>query len=124
MAGQPSVNQGPGAPAGTVRQLYYGDNDGRIPLEGGLTAICSVKSGRVSVTDVREFKGLLNDKQVAWVLITRQLPTRPMRELAQQSGLVAPEQEGLYRPDPFPRIQTLTREQILTGQRPRLPYAT
>ena len=52
-----------------------GGIDGRILLEGGLTAICSVKSGRVSVKDLRELKGLLNDKQVAGVLITRQPPT-------------------------------------------------
>ena len=98
--------------------------DGRIPLAGGLTAICSVKSGRVGVKDLRELKGLLNDKQVTGVLITRRPPTRPMRELARQSGLVAPEQEDLYRPDPFPQLQVLTLEEILTGQLPRLPYAS
>lgn len=101
-----------------------GGIDGRIPLEGGLTAICSVKSGRVSVTDLRELNGLLNDRQVAGVLITRRPPTRPMRELARQSGQVAPEREGLFRPDPFPQLQVLTLEEILTGQLPRLPYAT
>ena len=47
-----------------------------------------------------------------------------MRELAQKSGLVALEQEGLYRPEPFPQLQVLTLEQILTGQLPRFPYAT
>lgn len=93
-------------------------------MEGGLTAICSVKSGRVSVTDVRELKGLLNDKQVAWVLLTRRPPTRPMRELAQHSGLVSLEREGLYQPDPCPQIQILTQEQIPTGARPQLPDAT
>ncbi len=101
-----------------------GGIDGRIPLTGGLTAICSVKSGRVSVTDLRALKGLLNDKQVAGVLITRQPPTRPMRTLAQQSGLVSLEQEGLYQPDPFPQLQILTLEEILTGKLPRLPYVT
>ncbi len=73
---------------------------------------------------MRELKGLLNDKQVAGVLITRQPPTCPMKDLTQQSGLVAPEQKGLYQPDPFPKLQVLTLEEILTGKRSRLPYAT
>ena len=101
-----------------------GGIDGRIPLTSGLTAICSVRSGRVGVKDLRELKGLLNDKQVAGVLITRQSPTRPMREMAQQSGLVSLEQEGLYRPEPFAQLQVLTLDELLTGQLPRLPYAS
>ena len=101
-----------------------GGIDGRIALEGGLTAICSVKSGRVGVKDLRELKGLLNDRQVAGVLITRRPPTRPMRDLARQSGLVSPEQGGPVpartlraTPDPDPGGTP-------DGKLPRLPYAT
>ena len=80
-----------------------GGIDGRIPLEGGLTAICSVKSGQVSVRAVRELKGLLNAKQVAGVLITRHAPTAPMRDFARQAGVVQPAQIGLYQADPYPQ---------------------
>ena len=100
-----------------------GGIDGRIPLEGGLTAICSVKSGQVSVSAVRELKGLLKAKQVAGVLITRHAPTAPMRNFARQAGVVQPAQIGLYQADPYPQIQILTLEEILKGQLPQLPFA-
>lgn len=41
-----------------------------------------------------------------------------LRELAQQSGLIAPEQEGLYPAEPFAQLQILTLKKILTGQLP------
>ena len=100
-----------------------GGIDGRIPLEGNLTAICSVKSGKVSVRAVRELKGLLNDKQVAGVLITRHAPTAPMRDFARRAGMVQTDQIGLYQADPYPQIQILTLEEILKGQLPQLPFA-
>lgn len=75
-AGEPCPNTAAARPRGR------GGIDERVALEGGLTVICSVNSGRVSVKD--------------------------LRELARQSGLVSPEQEELYQTDPFAQLQILT----------------
>ncbi|MDE0034470.1 MAG: DNA methyltransferase [Deltaproteobacteria bacterium] len=97
-----------------------GGVDGRIPLREQKRANVSVKSGNVTVRDMRDLKGTLDRKNVSGVFITRQSPTRPMRELASTSGIVQLE-AGLI--PPFPRMQILTLDEILNGKRPELPYA-
>lgn len=100
-----------------------GGIDGRIPLEGDKQAIVSVKSGDVSVSQIRELKGILNDRRVAGVFVTRHPPTRPMREFAKQAGIVKIEtaKGDLFQVRPFPVIQIITLEELLAGQRPNLP---
>ena len=100
-----------------------GGIDGRIALAENKQAIVSVKSGAVDVRQVRELKGLLTDKHVAGVFVTRQPPTRPMVEFANKAGLVQGLGTGFFKSKPHPAIQILTLEEILTGKRPELPYA-
>ena len=96
-----------------------GGVDGRIPLVLKKRANVSVKSGNVGVRDMRDLTGTLDDsKDVSGVFVTRQQPTRPMREWANQAGVVS-----LELIPPFPRMQILTLEEVLNGKRPVLPYA-
>ncbi len=106
-----------------------GGIDGRIPLRTGdgnerKQAILSVKSGKVDVKQVRELKALLNEKRVAGVFITRQPPTKPMMEFANTSGIYSPKirKAEIFGIQPFPRIQILTLDDMLSGKRPQLPY--
>jgi len=98
-----------------------GGIDGKIPLTTGEAAICSVKSGKVDVRQVRELKGLLDGRNVAGVFITKERPTQAMVDFANQSGLHTPPKKGLLAGKAFPKIQILTLEQILQGIRPDLP---
>ena len=103
-----------------------GGIDGRIPLMSvPETAICSVKSGHVTVEHLRSLKGLLRQRKsdVAGVFLSRHAPTKPMLDFANQAGVHEPMPVPLFRIDPFPRLQILTLEQILNGKRPKLPYA-
>ena len=100
-----------------------GGIDGRIALARGKQAIISVKSGKPTVEQIRSLKGLLDQKQVAGVFITRRPPTRPMRDFANQAGVVKlpASQRSLFTSDPFPVLQILMLEEILAGERPKLP---
>ena len=95
-----------------------GGVDGRIQLLLNKRANVSVKSGGVGVRDVRDLGGTLNDRNVGGVFVTRQQPTGPMRSYANTSGVVK-----LELMPPFPKLQILTLDEILTGNRPELPYA-
>ena len=100
-----------------------GGIDGRIRLQESKRALVSVKSGRVDVRPVRELKGLLGEKDIAGVFITKQKPTTPMIEFANQAGICKMKGDGLFSIDPFPKMQILTLEQILNGKTPNIPYA-
>ena len=100
-----------------------GGIDGKIPLVTGEIAICSVKSGKVSVKHIRELKGLLDDsKNVAGVFLTREEPTKDMVRFANQAGRYKAKKQGLFDNEPFPKMQILTLAQMLTGRLPHLPY--
>jgi len=100
-----------------------GGIDGRIPLEDGKRAIVSVKSGDVGIAQLRELKGLLTKKQVAGVFVTRQPPTRPMVDFANQAGIVeiGKSEKGLFPPRTCPVLQIVTLGDILAGQPLNLP---
>ena len=101
-----------------------GGIDGRIPLESGKRALVSVKSGNVGVVQLRELKGLLDEKNVAGVFITRHPPTRPMAEFANTAGIVEidrPGRKGFLPPYTCPVLQIMTLEDILTGKPLTLP---
>ncbi len=109
-----------------------GGIDGRIWLATGEVAIISVKTGKVSVTDVRELNGLLDgNKQVAGVFITLQDPTTAMKDFADKAGLHDPsKKQGKTQQSiipgtikPFPKMQIFTLEELFQeGNRPDLPY--
>ena len=65
--------------------------DGRILLPNKEIAIVSVKSGNVTVDQVRALKGLLNGKNKIGIFITKNNPTRGMVEFASRSGIYVPQ---------------------------------
>ncbi|MCY4190945.1 MAG: DNA methyltransferase, partial [Rhodospirillaceae bacterium] len=97
-----------------------GGIDGRIAMANNEVAIVSVKSGHVDVRQVRELHGLLGKRNKIGVFITREKPTKPMLDFANQSGLYE-EESGLQLAGRAPRIQILTLDDILSGQQPMIP---
>ena len=100
-----------------------GGIDGVIRFKEGKRAIVSVKSGRVSVKDVRELKGILKDNQPIGIFITYEPPTRDMVAFANESGIYKGDDDLLDRDDSriIPIIQIFTQGDLFKGKRPILP---
>ncbi len=94
-----------------------GGIDGVIPLGDGKKAVVSVKSGRVSVSHIRELRGILDTEKVVGIFISREKPTKEMEKFANASGQY--ELKSLIH-GKIPRIQILTLEDILNGIQPSL----
>ena len=88
--------------------------------------IVQVKSGKVTVSQIRDLKGVLErEKAAIGALITLKEPTEPMLKEAATAGFYRPEHlPGLQ----FPRLQMLTIQELFLGKKldyPRLaPDAT
>ena len=96
--------------------------DGVVYIFGG-TALFSVKSGSVSVKDIRDLRGVLDREQAAaGILITLQEPTKPMLQEAATSGYVE-DDPNLTMPTKTPKLQIVTIQAILDGARMNLPLA-
>ncbi|MDP2891964.1 MAG: restriction endonuclease, partial [Bacillota bacterium] len=81
--------------------------------------IISVKGGHVTVSQIRDLKGVLErEKATIGVLITLQEPTRPMLEEAATAGIYTPE----YFPDKhYPKLQIITIEELFNGKQIEYP---
>lgn len=101
--------------------------DGRLIFhekEGGRTrqALISVKSGRTSVGDVRDLRGVIERESAEiGVLITMKEPTQPMRTEAAAAGFYRSGSEGVGTWGKHPRIQLLTVAELLDGRRIDMP---
>ncbi|MDR2116764.1 MAG: restriction endonuclease, partial [Planctomycetaceae bacterium] len=94
--------------------------DGVAYLTNGM-ALFSVKSGHVTVKDVRDLRGVMDrEKAVAGILITLNEPTKPMREEAATLGNI-PDLSGHTFPRQTPKLQIVTIQQLLDGERINLP---
>ena len=116
--------------------LTYTDNQGKINekkgsdkgIDGvayiiGGTALFSVKSGNVSVKDIRDFQAVMEREQAsAGVLIILQPPTKPMQHEAATSGHVE-DIPGLRLPKKISKLQIITIQELLDGARMNLPLA-
>jgi DNA modification methylase len=101
--------------------------DGRLIFhekEGGKTrqVLISVKSGRTSVGDVRDLRGVIEreDAEIG-VLITMKEPTQPMRTEAAAAGFYRSGSEGVGTWGKHSRIQLLTVAELLDGRRIDMP---
>ena len=75
--------------------------------------ILSVKSGKVSVRDLRDLRGVVErEKAQIGVLITLSKPTRPMEKEAANAGFY----ESPWTRRAHQRIQILTIEDLLDGR--------
>jgi DNA modification methylase len=108
LVGARRSEQRKGSDQGIDGRLYFHDE------ENGATKqiILSVKSGHVSVKDVRDLRGVIErEKAEIGVLLTLEEPTKPMETECASAGF--------YR-SPWgnhPRLQILTMPQLLSGSR-------
>ncbi|GHT35278.1 restriction endonuclease subunit M [Planctomycetales bacterium] len=94
--------------------------DGLAYIVGG-SALFSVKSGNVSVKDIRDFGRVIDrENAVAGVFITLQEPTKPMIQEAAALGNL-PNPPGLKLTKSFPKLQIVTIQEIMDGARLNLP---
>lgn len=110
LVGARPVEQKKGADKGIDGRLYFHDEG-----EVGSTkqVILSVKAGNVSVSHVRDLRGVLDrEKAKIGVLISMQEPTRQMRTEAATAGFY----ESPFSGRKHPRMQLLTIEQLLSGE--------
>ncbi len=93
--------------------LYFSDEKDRVKK-----AIVSVKSGKVSVKDIRDLGHVIDrEKSDIGILITLTSPTRDMISEAAAKGLYR--SETFFRD--YPRLQILTIEELLSGKKPDVP---
>lgn len=95
------------------RKLFHDDNSGDTKQ-----VILSVKSGHVSVADIRDLRGVLDrEKAEMGVLITLEEPTGPMKTEAASAGFYTSPLGTQH-----PRLQILTIAELLAGKRIDMPY--
>ncbi len=117
----PAGHTGKGADKGIDGRMNFVDNAGDTHR-----IMVSVKSGTVSVSQVRDLRGVLEREEAAiGVFVTLQEPTAPMRTEAASAGFWSPG-AGSVRADgeqvSVPRIQILTIEELLDGATIDCPY--
>lgn len=108
-------NRRKGADAGVDGYIYFFDDDSGKPKK----IVVQVKSGHVSVNQVRDLKGVMErERAVIGAFVTLQRPTRPMLREAAAAGFYEPE---YYPGQRFPRLQILTVEELLNGKELQYP---
>ena len=104
-----------GADEGVDGVIYYQDVDPDNPKKA-LTRkiVVQVKSGKVSVKDIRELESVVNNQDaVIGVFITLSLPTKPMLKQAAAAGRF----QWLHvKQKMYPRIQIRTIRELLDGR--------
>ena len=112
LVGARPAEQRKGADRGIDGRLYFHDEPGGKTKQ----IILSVKSGNVTVRDIRDLRGVLDREQAEiGVLITLEEPTKPMQGEAASAG---------FYKTPYgnhPRLQILTVGELLTVGR-RIDY--
>lgn len=104
-----------GADSGIDGVIAFNDD----PRAHSKRVIVQVKSGGVSVRDIRDLRGTLDREHDAaiGVFITLQEPTKPMRIEAESCGFYHSE---TWQRD-YPKLQMLTIEQLLNGATVQMP---
>ncbi|MHB9072174.1 MAG: DNA methyltransferase [Desulfobaccales bacterium] len=118
---RPAKEQVKGADAGIDGVIHFNDDSsGRYKK-----VIIQVKSGHVSVSQVRDLKGVMErEKAAIGAFITLMPPTRQMRDEATEARHYEPESLPGLR---FPRLQILTIAELFAGKSllyPRLGTGT
>jgi len=90
-------------------------------IETCIDVALSVKSGNVSVKDIRDLQAVMDrEKASAGVFITLQPPTKPMLQEAATSGYLE-DIPGLRLPKKIAKLQIVTIQELLDGARMNLP---
>jgi len=94
--------------------------DGVAYIVGG-TALFSVKSGNVTVKDIRDFRTVIEREPAsAGIFLTLQEPTKAMLQEASVFGTLA-DPPGLRLPKKIQKLQIVTIQEMLDGARMNLP---
>jgi adenine specific DNA methylase Mod len=113
LVGARPVEQKKGADRGIDGRLFFHDEQGGETKQ----VILSVKAGHVTVSHVRDLRGVVEREHAAiGVLLSMELPTRPMREEAADAGSY----DGPWGQH-YPRLQLLTVGDLLTGRNINMP---
>jgi site-specific DNA-methyltransferase (adenine-specific) len=116
LVGARPTQQKKGADQGVDGRLYFTDDPSSNDTK---QVILSVKSGNVSVKDVRELSDVVRrEKAQIGVLLTLVAPTKPMRAEAAGAGVYHSPWGKTH-----PRIQILTIAELLAGQGIDMPAA-
>jgi len=95
--------------------LFFKDD-----LKDPKRALIQVKSGRVSVKDIRDFRGVLErEGATLGLFVTLEPPTRDMVQEAEQAGFYTTPLGNLR----IPRLQIRTVEELLAGKGFEIPSA-
>jgi len=114
VSARPYIDKKRGADRGIDGVIYFYMDKDKIGK-----AIVQVKSGKVSVKDIRELKAVVErEKAQMGIFITLEEPTKPMQEEALQWG---------YYTCPitkrnFPKLQIITLKELLEGKSPLVPF--
>jgi len=102
-----------GADRGTDGVITFTDKHGELT-----SVLVSVKSGHVNSGMVRDLKGAMDrDKAAIGLFITLEEASKEMHLEADTTGLW---RSDVWKRD-YPRIQILTIEKLLAGEKPQLP---
>ena len=109
---RPVAGKKKGADAGVDGVIYFQDVDPDKPKKAiAQKVIVQVKSGKVSVKDIRELQAVVdNQKAVIGVFITLENPTKPMVTDAVKAGYYE------RWNNKYPKIQIRTIEELLQGK--------
>ncbi len=117
LVGARPVEQKKGADHGIDGRLYFHDEG---PKGKTKQVILSVKSGGVTVKDVRDLRGVVDrEKAAIGVLITLEDTTRPMRSEAASAGFYSSPWGTKH-----PALQILTIQELLDGKKIDYPATT
>lgn len=104
-----------GSDTGIDGYLYFKDD----PDKPHKRAIVQVKSGHVSVKDIRDLGHVIDREQSeVGIFITLEKSTRPMETEAASKGFY---RSPTWNKD-FPKIQIFTIEELLSGKEPDVPH--
>jgi site-specific DNA-methyltransferase (adenine-specific) len=105
-----------GSDTGIDGYIYFSDQKDKYKK-----AVVSVKSGNVSVKDIRDLGHVIErEKSEIGVLITLEGATRHMIKEALQKGCYRSETVG----KDYPRLQILTIDDLFAAKKPRIPGVT
>jgi hypothetical protein len=108
LVGARPVEQKKGADKGIDGRLYFHDGSKETRQ-----IILSVKGGNLKAADVRDLRGVLDrEKAAIGVLLSFELPTKPMRAEAATAGFY----ESEWNKQKYPRLQLLTVAELLSGK--------
>jgi len=116
LVGARPAEQKKGADKGIDGRLYFFVEKGKAER-----IIFSVKGGGVTVSQVRDLRGVVERENAAiGVLISLEEPTDPMRAEAADAGFYTSAELGNPK---YQRIQVLTIEQLLSGKKVDCPHS-